>query len=1026
MNGKWLQKNDLKAGLTGSATGMLAAGNVWYKGIIRISLTFGLIAIMGVYSAFAQDRVTITGVVTDAQDGSSLPGVNVTVQGSQEATGSTIGTTTNMDGEYTVQVPGELNFLEFSFIGYQRQVVEIDGRTEIDVELQQDLQLLDDVVVVGYGTQDRRQITGSISSVSSEDFVTGNVGSAAELIQGKVPGLNISRAGGNPNEPPTLRLRGVSSFGGAQSPLIVVDGIVGADLANIDPNDIESIDVLKDASAAAIYGTRGGAGVIAITTKKGVAGETSVSYSGSMTLNGVENKVDMLSADEFRELSELTPFEINDLGGNTDWFDEITQRSHTQIHNLSISGGTQATTYRVSGNFRESQGLLRTTGFEQLGGRLNINHRALNDQLTLTIDLGATNREEDYGFNNAFRYAATFNPTAPVRASGFDNTGGYVEIDAFDIFNPVAIVETAEDVRQRRRLNASFRADYEFDHLVPGLSASAFYSTETFSGTENRFWARTNKFTGGATTSSLGRGQAERLARDNKREQLDFTANYINTIFQDLRVETLAGYSFQDFESSGTTVAGGDFISDAVRANNLEFAQDFNNGLGTVQSFRNSNRLIAGFGRISMNWDDTYFANASIRREGSSRFGVNNRWGTFWSVGAGMEVTNLVDLGLIDRLRLRGSYGLTGLDAPFDGISRLRFAPRGNFFVGGSFVQSFGPVSNDNPDLKWEETGEYNIGVDFSMFDERLTGIVEYYQKVTSDLIFEIEVPVPPNLFPTSFINVGEIENKGIEVTLNYDVHRSQNAMYNTGITFTTYEVNLNQFESDVPRYIANVGSPGQNNTQMVRLREGEPLGQIWGPRFHSIGDDGRWRFIPAEWNGEFDTLLFSDEVAREDEAIIGNGIPEFELGWSNSVRFRNWDFNAFIRGVFGHDLVNSTRVFFENPINITTYNVTKSAFDLIDLESAPAYSSYHVEDASFIRLQNMSIGYTVPLPATSMINRLHLSVSGNNLFTITGYDGIDPEVRWLDGGDPLAPGIERREQWYSARSFTFGINLDF
>lgn len=1021
MKEKWLQKK-FSSILFGSALMQSFSDSFRLKGIIRLLLILGLIASMNISNAFAQDRVTVTGTVTDAQDGSELPGVNVIVLGSQQATGTTIGTTTGMDGTYSVQVPSGLNRLEFSFIGYQSTIVEIDGRTEINVELQQDLQLLDDVVVVGYGTQDRRQITGSISSVSADEFVTGNVNSASELIQGKVPGLNVTSPGGNPNEFPTLRLRGVSSFGGAASPLIVIDGIVGASIANIDPNDIESIDVLKDASASAIYGTRGGAGVIAITTKKGAPGVTTVNYRGSYTTTGVENTLDVLSGDQFRELSSLTGFEINDLGSNTNWFDEITQTGRTNIHSLAISGGTESTTYRVSGNFRENQGILQTTGFEQLGGRLNMTHKTLDDRLSITFDIGATNRQEDIGFPSAFRYAATFNPTAPVsQPMGFENTGNFVEIDAFDLFNPVAIIRTAEDKREQRRVNAAIRAEYEFEDYVPGLSTAVFLSTETTSATENRFWSRNNKLTGAASPQSLGRGRAERLAQDSKRDQFDLTANYVSSLTDRIGIEALAGYSFQEFEESGTFVGGGDFISDAVGPSNLTFAQDFNQGLGDVNSFRNTNRLIAGFGRVSLNLDDTYFANASLRREGSSRFGSRNQWGTFWSAGLGIEIANLVDLGLVERLRARGSFGKTGLDAPFDGISQLRFAPTGNFFVGGRWVQSFGPVSNANPDLKWEETNEFNIGLDFALLDGRLTGMVEYYEKTTSDLIFEIDVPVPPNLFPSSFLNVGEIENKGFEVTLGYDVIRAADASWNSGLTFTTYEVNLNRFESDVARFIANVGAPGQNNTQMVRLREGEPLGQIWGPRFAEIGDDGRWRFFNADGD-----LVFSDEIAREDEAVIGNGVPDFEVGWTNTVRFRNWDMNVFFRGVYGHDLVNSARVFFENPANITTYNVTTSAFDLTDLTSAPAYSSFHVEDASFVRLQNFSIGYSVPLPEVSNISRVHLSVSGNNLFTITGYDGIDPEVRWTDFGNPLAIGIERREQWFTARSFTFGVNLDF
>ncbi|MFO7847021.1 MAG: SusC/RagA family TonB-linked outer membrane protein [Balneolaceae bacterium] len=981
-----------------------------------------LVLTAGVFSA-VQAQTTVTGTVIDAADGSVLPGVNVIVQGSQEQTGSTIGTTTSMDGTFSINVPEGLNILEFSFIGYQRTTIEIDGRTEIEVELQQDLQLLDDVVVVGYGTQERRQITGSVSSIDSDDFNAGDVNNPSELIQGKVPGLNISNPGSNPNEAPTIRLRGISSFSNTQ-PLVVVDGIVGASLENIDPNDIESIDVLKDASAAAIYGTRGGAGVIAITTKKGEAGATTVSYTGNFTTNGVENKVDVLTGDEFRQLGENTSFEIDDFGTNTDWFDEITQNSYTHTHNLSISGGSETTTYRVSGNFRDNEGLLRTTGFSQTSGRLNLNHRAFDNQLTLTFDLGITNREESRGFNNAFQYAVTFNPTAPARDDGFDNTGGYTEIDAFDVFNPVAIVETAEDLRESNRINAALKADYNFDQIVSGLTGSAFYSLQTFDGSRNAFFSRRNKNVGGASTSSLGRGRAERSSDESRSEQFDLTFDYSNTISEGLGLQALAGYSFQESVSEGTFVGGGDYISDAVGASNLDFVQDFDNGLGDISSYKNENTLIAAFGRVNFNVDDTYFLNATLRREGSSRFGENNQWGDFWSVGASVELLNLIDIDVLDRLRLRGSYGITGQDAPFDGISRLRFGPTGNFFTGGSFIQRFGPVSNDNPDLKWQETGEYNVGLDFSVNDERLVGTVEYYQKNTSDLIMEMEVPVPPNLFPTSWLNVGEIESKGLEATLEYDVIRNPNIRWNTGFTLSTYDINLVEFESDNPRFLANVGSPGQNNTQQVRVRAGEPLGQIWGPRFAEIGDDGRWLFYDAD-----DNLITSGEVSRDDEAVIGNGIPDFELGWTNSVNYKNWDARIFLRGVYGHDLVNSSRVFFENPANITTYNVTKSALDLTDLTSTPAYSSFHVEDASFLRMENFSIGYNFPLSNESSFSRIRLSLSGRNLFTITGYDGIDPEVRWVDTGDgnnPLSPGIERRDSWYTARSFTLGVNIDF
>lgn len=966
---------------------------------------------------------TVRGRVTDAMNGTPIPGVNVVVQGSQALTGSVVGTVTDVDGNYEIEVPEGLGTLVFSFIGYRTQIVEIEGRSRIDVSLQVDVQLLDDVVVVGYGTQERRQVTGSISSVTADEFITGNVQSAAELIQSKVPGLMISSPGANPNQMPTLRMRGISSLGGSLEPLIVVDGIVGASLENIDPNDIATIDVLKDASAAAIYGTRGAAGVIAITTKRGRAGETTVSYSGSYSLEGVENRLDVLSADEFRELSAITGFEINDLGASTDWFEEITQTGQSQIHNLAVAGGSESTNYRISGNFRDRQGLLITTGNQQLGGRINLNHRTLNDNLLLTFDLSATNREEDRGFNEAFEHAVTFNPTAPVTASGFENTGDYVEIDAFRLFNPVATVKTAESAFDARRMNAALRADYQLNDLLRGLSASAFYATETYSGTWNRFWSRNNKFTGGASPSSLGRGQANRRAEDESTQQFDLTANYFPSLSDRLNMELLAGYSWQDFQFSRTEVQGGGFLSDAVGFNNLDFAQEFSQGLGNIGSFKETNRLIAGFGRVSFDYDHTWFLNASVRREGSSRFGSQNRWGTFWSAGLGVEVTNLVRTGLFDRLRVRGSYGVTGQDAPFNGISQLRFGPTGNFFVGGEFVQRFGPVSNANPDLKWEEAKEFNVGLEFGLLSERLTGILEYYQKTTEDLIWNMPVPVPPNLFPTRWENVGTIENTGIEATLRYDVVRTQNTNWNSGVNFSTNDIQLARFESDVPQFIANVGSPGQNNTQQVRLAEGEPLGQLWGPRFAGIDESGNWTFFNSDG-----VPVESQEISREDEAIIGNAIPDFEIGWTNDFRHRNWDVSVFFRGVFGHDLINSARVFYEPPSNIGNYNVVQSAFDFADLVSAPVYSSLHVEDATFVRFENLSVGYTVPMGAVSAFQRMRLSLSGRNLFTITGYEGIDPEVRWVDseGNNPLAPGIERRSEWYTSRSVTLGVQLDF
>jgi len=986
-------------------------------------------------SAYAFQDTEISGTVTDASTGETLPGVNVVLQGTET------GTSTDIDGRYLVSVPEsemETGVLVFSSVGFQTQEIPIQEQTTINVSMNVMTLSGGELVVVGYGTQERRQITGSVSSVKEEDFVSGNVQNVSEMIQGKVPGLQVSTAtGGNPNSNATIRLRGVSSFGENQEPLVVVDGIIGANLNNIDPNDIATVDVLKDASASAIYGTRGSAGVILVTTKSGQVGaeSLSVNYNGHTTFESVENKNEVLSADEYRSFAQATGFEIQDFGANTDRFDEISQRGLSRVHSLAVSGGTENMNYRLSGNYRDRQGIQKHTGFEQLGARLNLTHWSLDRKLKLTGNLAVTNRDENLGFGDAFRYALIMNPTAPVTDDGFQTLGGYFDQNLFDYFNPVNIIETGERLRERKNFSAAFRGDYEFRDLIPNLQASVFYSRENRDQIQRNFYDKNNKIQGSATQSALGRGLAQQEYDDEQSELFELTLNYLSDITDRVNLEAFVGYSYNEEVNEGFSASGGDFVTDAVGFNNFGFAQDFDSGTGSVNSYRNSNKIIGYFSRANFNIDDTYFLNGSFRREGSSRFGIDNKWGNFWSAGVGVQVSNLINIGFLDELRVRGSIGKTGNDAPFSGIATQRFGPTGgNFFVNGGFIQAFGPVSNPNPDLKWEEKTEINIGADFEAMSNRLRGTVEYYNSVTSDLLFEVGVPVPPNLFGTTWRNVGELENSGLEVSLALDALQSLDGLnWTTQFNFTFYgETVLNKFETDEVRYIATAGSPGQNSTDLIRIKEGEPIGQIWGPEFSRIGPDGNWLFKDASGND----VPFGD-LTLEDEKLLGNGLPDFQLGWSNTINYQNWDMNFFFQGSFGHQLVNLFGLFYQAPRQIASYNILQSAKDVSELKDSPQYSSFYVEDADYIRLQNLSVGYTFDTSSTNQIDRLRLYVSGNNLFTITDYKGINPEVRHTDEnpgilttgfttGGALAPGIERRSNWFTTRSINVGINLSF
>lgn len=992
-------------------------------------LFVALLALLSLpHSAFGQQQVS--GTVRDSLDASPLPGVNIIVEG------TTIGTTTDASGSYSLNVPSLADTLLFSFIGYRTKEVPIAGRTQIDVDLAEVIYSGSELVVVGYGTQERKQITGSVASLDAEDFTTGNVNDASELIQGRVAGLQMTTRSGNPNDNAEIRLRGISSFGANQEPLVVVDGVIGASLDNVDPNDIESIDVLKDASASAIYGTRGSAGVILITTKSGARQEgVSVDYDAFYTSEGIENRLRVLTGDQYRRLSQTTGFNAPDHGHNTEWFKEITQPGSNMVHSLALSGGNENSIFRVSGNYRDRNGIQKYTGFSEIGGRLNFTQWALDKDLQFTVQLAATNSEQNFGFADAFKFASIMNPTAPVRAEGFENTGGYFEQPLFNYYNPVNIIEEGRRTGENKFFHGVLRVEYELGDLIPNLSASAQYSLQSADEVRRNFYSRQHKMLGGATAASLGPGLAQQSYVDRRNELFETTLHYLTDVTPDVGIEAIAGYSFNDFVDEGFNVSGGDFIADDVAYNNFSFAQDFEQGEGSVGSFRASNRIIGFFSRANLNYGGTYFLNGSVRREGSSRFGIDQKWGTFWSGGLGVEITNLVDLGFLNSLRVRGSIGRTGQDAPVSGLSLQRFAPQGNFFVDGQFIQSFGPVSNPNPNLKWEEKTEINIGLDFEAFQSRLSGRVDAYNSVTSDLLFEIGVPVPPNLYPTTWMNVGELETSGLEFSLDYLALRGGpggGLSWDTGLIAAFYsETMLNKFTSEEVQFLANPGSPGLNTPTLIRIKEGEPIGQLWGPEFSRIGENGEWLFINA--NGE--EVVYSELNFPDDEKVLGNGLPDFQLGWTNSLSYKNFDFNVFVEGVFGHQLANMFSLFYSVPKQITSYNVLEEAFELSNLKDDPRWSSRYVENADYVRIQNATLGYTIPTRVGGAINRVRVYVSGNNLYTFTGYSGVNPQVRYVDSnlgqsgqgtsGGSLAPGIERRLEWFTARSISVGLNLN-
>jgi TonB-dependent starch-binding outer membrane protein SusC len=971
-------------------------------------------------SLLAQDRV-VTGKVTDSKDATPVVGASILVKG------TTVGTATNAEGNFSFSVPASGKTLVVSSVGFNTIEIDITGKSTVPVGLTATAGNLSEIVVTGYGTQRRKEVTVAISTVTAEQFNKGNVSDVAQLLQGKAAGLSIARAGVDPNGGYTIRLRGLSTLGANTQPLVVVDGQVGADLNTVDPNDIASVDILKDGSAAAIYGTRGSAGVIIITTKKGKAGTSLVSYNGAVTSETPVKFTEHMTAAEFRALGNGI-----DYGASTDWNEEITRTAYSQVHNLSLSGGNQQTTYSASVNYRGSQGVAIKTGFKQINGRLNLSHKTINNKLTLNLILNTTRRTSDRGFADAFKYATIYNPTAPIHSTDplYDLAkGGYFEANLVDYSNPVAVLEQNTNEGELQRLNITGSAEYE---IIKGLKFLLRYAQQTSSFYNDQYSPRTAFISRGFPVGAQF-GNYQGSAREGysyKRDDESFNQLYENTLsyehgFNHLNMTALAGYSYQNFLNKGYSLGAGKFVTDGS-GQNFAAALDVQQGTANVASYKNGYELVAFFGRLNLNWESTVFLSASLRREGSTMFGSNNTWGNFPAVSAGVDIKKLVDIDFMSSLKLRGSFGVTGALPPSPYLSLERLNSSGTYYAGGGIYNFvYAGVGNPNPDLKWERKEEVDIGLDFSLLNSRLTGSFDWYNRSTKDLIFNVTVPSPPNLYTTTWKNIGQLDNDGFEITLSYDVLKGNGFNWTTGGNFSRYHIVLTKLDESLKgSYVGatNLGTPGQEATQLTRAVEGEPIGLLYGYKF--LGYDANGKFLYDDGTGKGVT---ADK--NPPRGYIGNGLPDFEFGWNNTFKYNRFDFNFFLRGSIGHDLINTFRAFYENPAIATSYNVVNTKYFNPDLNDAQIYSSLHVEKGSFVKLDNATLGYNFSAPkqgALSYFKGVRIYLTGQNLFTITDYTGVDPEVRYQDGTNVLAPGIDRRETWVYTRSFTFGINFGF
>jgi iron complex outermembrane receptor protein len=962
-----------------------------------------------VMPVMAQNRV-VTGKVTDSQDGSPMPGVSIV------AKGSNIGTNTDAAGVFKLSLPVSANTLVVSFIGYSSQDVDIAGKTTVSIKLVGSATALSEVqiVSVGYGSQRKKDLTGAVSNISSKDFNQGTIINPLDQIQGKVAGVVITQGGGDPNQTATVRLRGQTSLSGSQSPLFVVDGIQLDDPAqfqNIPPGDIATYDILKDASATAIYGSRGANGVILVTTKRGSAGKMQVDYNGYASLAKQSKYYDLLTASDIRALPSFQP--SLEAGGNTNWQKAISRTAYTQSHNLAISGGTGGFNYRASLNYQNQDGVIINSGKKQLGIRFNAQQKALNDKLDIQFGVSNVNTTRKLSDYTSLGYVFNAPPTYPV----YNSDGSFYTFTGFNQANPVEHLTQILNTKNEYLTLINASINYT---IAPGLKVGVFGATSR-NNVQGHYFKPQFPDEGNVSMA------ADTNANTNSYKG-DVHINYDKTFGKHSISATLVG-EYNDFLYSNFAAGGQQFLVPENLDNNLGSGIS---AFNTIGSYKSEYKLRSNLARVNYNYDGRYYLTASIRRDESNKFGVNNQVGYFPSFAFSWRIKRdfLQDVEWINDLKLRGGYGVVGNSDNISPYSTLGLVnsqvPGGvptHYYdpVTKTYPLSYSPIQNPNPDLKWEERHGRNIGLDFSLFNDRLTGDINYYNDKTKNLLYSYSVPTPPNVYNTTLANVGSLTNKGLEIALTAQILTGDglnwtangNIAFNkTRITSLSGTYNGNQITTDeIP--VGYAQGRGLSADPITYLRPGYAPNLFY--LTHYTGND-------ADGNQLFDGQTLAQNPNPKKYYIDPSN--KFDYGLNNSFNYKNWNLSFFFRGKYGQKVFNNTLLNIETVTRLPGTNTTKEALTN-GTKDAPVSSDRWLEGASFLRLDNASLGYS--FKNVKGFNTIKVYVAANNVFVITKYRGLDPEVTVAGSSLAYIDANYNGNGYYpKTRIFTFGTNVSF
>lgn len=965
-------------------------------------------------------KVKVRGVIKD-ETGEPIIGATVRVKGQSE------GTVSDFDGNFTLDVTDD-NTLQISYIGYQTQEFAVGKQHHFSIVLEEDKKILNEVVVIGYGTQKKGDITSSVGSVKSEDFTAGAINDAGQLIQGKIAGLSVTNPSGNPVGGTEISLRGSTTILGASTnPLILIDGVPG-DFNTVAPEDIESIDVLKDGSAAAIYGSRGTNGVVLITTKKSKGNNINeVQYSGYLSLSTIAKKPDFCDADDYRQqIKDGLRDAAWDLGDNTNWIDAITRTGLSHVHNVSFKGGNAQTNYIFNVNYRNLQGIFKRSDKEEFQGRAEVNHSMFDDKLRFNFQLlgnqtGYTATSDGGSFNTySWRQALIHNPTEPIKnadGSWHENTG------IFNYDNPVSRIYECDG--EQKISQTRFSSNITLTPIKE-LTFNALFSYDKIN--QEGGYYETKKHISNVRDGM--NGYASTGGSSTVTKLVELTAQFHKN-FGNHTIQALAGYSYQESTYSNQYERNYNFPTDLYSWHNIGVGQALKEGLGTEYSYWLDTNLIGFFGRLNYNYKNRYLLMASVRHEAASQLaGTEKPWGTFPSVSLGWRITEenfMKNQKVFDDIKLRAGYGVTGSQPSqsFLGVPLLGY---GDYYLyNGQWIRALQPTQNSNDKLKWEEKHEYDIGADFSILNYRLNVSVDWYYRLIKGLLYDYSVPSPPNLYTTTRANVGEMSNNGLEIMVNAIPVQTKDFKWETTITFSTNSNKLKSLSNDLYQTSSDyfmtgwIEEPIKTESHIVRI--GHKVGDIYGFKVVDVDESGKWIYLDKNGNRvNYDDFTHS----FEDKQILGNGVPKWYLGFNNQFRYKNFDLAINMRGAFGFQIMNGMRMFYENRSR-QDWNRLRSAYDkvfgkaVLNTLCSEEFNSYYVENGDYWKIDNITLGYSFS-KINKWIKTLRLYASVNNAITITGYKGIDPEV----STSGLAPSYDNRDSYPHTRAFTFGMNVTF